>query len=45
VKALSIGPFRADVLPGGKMARRAELATGGRRTPMVGDGLKDGSDA
>ena len=39
--ALSIDLFQAQVLPGGKVARLAELSAGGSRTLMVGDGLND----
>ena len=39
--ALSIDVFQAQVLPGGKVARLAELSAGGSRTLMVGDGLND----
>ena len=40
-EALSIDVFHAQVLPGGKVSRLADLAAGGHKTLMVGDGLND----
>ena len=40
-KALSIDRFDAQVPPGGKVARLAELSADGRKALMVGDGLND----
>jgi Cu2+-exporting ATPase len=39
--ALSIDVFQAEVLPGGKVTRLADLAAVGHRALMVGDGLND----
>jgi Cu2+-exporting ATPase len=40
-EALSIALFHAQVPPGGKVARLADLSAGGSKTMMVGDGLND----
>jgi len=40
-RSLSIATFRAGVLPAGKVERLEEIALGGQRALMVGDGLND----